>query len=147
MLACTLGRTEDSKYDKTSSWTSCSSLARLISHTSGSCHSCTKAVGRTQVTAMNIPGRWREEAVTLLLPPGTKGRAEWTPGHTTQSHAALLLHTKAKLDSVLSNILAPLLSIADSTLPEMKFKTALSTTIEEHDLKIAWERHGKVSKE
>lgn len=86
---------------------------------------------------MNVPGRQREEAVTVLLPPDAKGCTELTPGHTTQSHVVLPLHTKAKLDSALSNILAPLLSIADSTLPEIKFKTTLSKTIQEYDLKIA----------
>lgn len=45
--------------------------------------------------------------------------------------------SKTKLASALSSILAPLLSIADSTPPEMKFKTTLSTTIQEYDLKIA----------
>lgn len=81
MLACTLGRAEDSKYKETKSGMSCSSLFRAdITHIKllPQTHNCPciKAAGRAQVTAMNLLGRWREEAVTFLLPPDAKRRAE-----------------------------------------------------------------------
>lgn len=57
---------------------------------------CTKAVGRIRVTARNLLGRWREEAVTFLRPPDAKRHTEWTPSHTTHGHMVFLFHVKTK---------------------------------------------------